>query len=127
MATLSGFFGALAVLIAAIGLYGVMAYTVARRKVEIGIRMALGADRRSVVGMVAREALLLLAAGAVAGLAAAIPGANMAAALLYGLQPSDLTTLTAAVALLAFITMAASCIPAWRATRVAPTVALREE
>ncbi len=127
MATLSGFFGALAVLIAAIGLYGVMAYTVARRRVEIGIRMALGADRRNVIGMVAREALLLLVAGAVAGLAAAIPGANMAAALLYGLQPSDATTMATAVMLLAFITMAASCIPAWRATRVAPTVALREE
>jgi len=127
MATLSGFFGALAVLIAAIGLYGVMAYTVVRRRVEIGIRMALGADRRSVVAMVAREALLLLVAGATAGLAAAIPGAKMASTLLYGLQPSDVPTLTASVALLALITMAASCIPAWRATRVAPTVALREE
>jgi len=127
MATLSGFFGALAVLIAAIGLYGVMAYTVARRKVEIAIRMALGADRRAVVGMIVREALLLLVAGAAAGLAAAVTGARMATALLYGLEPSDLSTMAASVALLAFITLAASCIPAWRATRVAPTVALREE
>ena len=127
MATLSGFFGALAVLIAAVGLYGVMAYTVARRKIEIGIRMALGADRRSVIGMVAREALMLLGAGALVGLAAAIPGARLAASLLYGLQPSDLPTMMASVALLALITMAASCIPAWRAARVAPTVALRED
>ncbi|HEY2435237.1 MAG TPA: ABC transporter permease [Vicinamibacterales bacterium] len=127
MATLSGFFGALAVLIAAIGLYGVMAYTVARRKVEIGIRMALGADRRAVVGMIVREALVLLAAGAAVGLAAAIPGAHLASALLYGLQPADVPTLAASLTLLAFITTAASCIPAWRASRVAPTVALRED
>jgi predicted permease len=127
MATLSGFFGGLAVLIATIGLYGVMAYTVARRRVEIGIRMALGADRRSVVRLVAREALLLLGAGATVGLAAALPGARLARTLLYGLQPWDAPTLVASVLVLALVTMGASCIPAWRAARVAPTVALRED
>jgi predicted permease len=127
MATLSGSFGLLAVLIATIGLYGVMAYTVARRRVEIGIRMALGADRGSVVRMVAREAAVLLACGAACGLAVAVPGARAAAALLYGLQPSDVPTLLSSVALLAGVTLLAGCLPAWRASRVAPTTALRED
>jgi ABC-type antimicrobial peptide transport system permease subunit len=104
-----------------------MAYTVARRKVEIGIRMALGADRGSVIGMVLREAAVLLGAGAALGLAAAIPGARAAATLLYGLDPSDLTTMVSSVALLGCIALLASGLPAWRASRIAPTVALRED
>jgi predicted permease len=127
MATLSGCFGLLAVLIATIGLYGVMAYTVARRKVEIGIRMALGADRASVIAMVLREAAVLMGVGAALGLAAAIPGARAAATLLYGLEPSDPATMVSSVALLGCIALLASGLPAWRASRIAPTVALRED
>src|SRR5213075_2676769 len=87
MATLSGFFGALAALIATIGLYGVMSYTVARRRNEIGIRMALGADRRDVVRMVMGEAGVLLVAGVIVGLVASIVAARSASTLLFGLSP----------------------------------------
>src|SRR3981189_3168786 len=98
MATLSGFFGALAALIATIGLYGVMSYMVARRRNEIGIRLALGADRRDVVRMVMREAGVLLTAGGVVGTVLAIVAARMAATLLFGLRPSDPATLAMAAA-----------------------------
>ena len=93
MATLSGFFGGLAALIATIGLYGVMSYMVARRRNEIGIRMALGADRGDVVRMVMREAGLLLGAGVVVGLVAAVAAARTATTLLFGLSPGDPSTL----------------------------------
>src|SRR5437762_1208180 len=98
MATLSGFFGALAALIATIGLYGVMSYTVARRRNEIGIRMALGADRRDVVRMVMGEAGVLLVAGVIVGTALAIVAAPTAVTLLFGLHPSDPATLAMAAA-----------------------------
>jgi len=127
MATLSGFFGALAALIATIGLYGVMSYTVARRRNEIGIRMALGADRRDVVRMVMREAGMLLAVGVVVGTGLAIAAARTAATLLFGLRPSDPATLAMAAAGLGAIAMLASYLPALRAARLQPTVALREE
>jgi len=127
MATLSGFFGALAALIATIGLYGVMSYTVARRRNEIGIRMALGADRRDVVRMVMREAGVLLLAGVVVGTALAIAAARTAATLLFGLHPSDPGTLAMAAAGLGAIAMLASYLPALRAARLEPTEALREE
>lgn len=127
MATLSGFFGALAALIATIGLYGVMSYTVARRRNEIGIRMALGADRRDVVRMVMREAGMLLMVGVAVGTGLAIAAARTAATLLFGLRPSDPATLTMAAAGLGAIAMLASYLPAVRAARLEPTVALREE
>jgi putative ABC transport system permease protein len=127
MATLSGFFGGLAALIATIGLYGVLSYTVVRRKHEIGIRMALGADRRQVVRMIVREALVLLAAGLVVGVVMSIAAAKFAAALLFGLGPQDPVTLVSAVALLATVALAASYLPALRAARLEPTVALRDE
>jgi len=127
MATLTGFLGALAVLIATVGLYGVMAYTVTRRKVEIGIRMALGADRGTVIRMIIREAAVLLMIGAALGLVGAVPGARAAAALLYGLQPWDVPTFAGSVMLLGVVTLVASGLPAWRASRVAPTAALRED
>ena len=98
MAALSGFFGALAVLIATIGLYGVMSYVVARRQMEIGIRMALGADRADVVRMIVGDAAKLLAIGLVLGLALSIAGAQGARSLLYGLEPWDPATLAAGVA-----------------------------
>jgi putative ABC transport system permease protein len=127
MATLSGFFGALAGLIATIGLYGVMSYTVARRRNEIGIRMALGADRRDVVRMVMREAGVLLGIGVVVGTALAIAAARTAATLLFGLRPGDPATLAAAAAGLGAIAMIASYLPALRASHLEPTEALREE
>ena len=127
MAMLSGFFGALAALIATIGLYGVMSYTVARRRNEIGIRMALGADRRDVVRMVMREAGLLLVAGVAVGAGLAVAAARAAETLLFGLRPSDPATLAMAAAGLGATAMLASYLPARRASRLQPTEALREE
>ncbi|HET6956470.1 MAG TPA: FtsX-like permease family protein, partial [Vicinamibacterales bacterium] len=127
MATLSGFFGALAALIATIGLYGVMSYTVARRRNEIGIRMALGAARSDVVRMVMREAGVLLVAGVLVGTALAIAAARTAATLLFGLHPGDPVTLAMAAGGLGLVAMLASYVPALRASRLQPTEALREE
>jgi putative ABC transport system permease protein len=127
MATLSGFFGGLAVLIATIGLYGVMSYMVARRRTEIGVRMALGADRGMVVRMIVREAGVLLAAGLAIGAVLAIYAARTAATFLYELKPGDPLTLALAIAGLATVTLLASWIPAHRASRLQPTVALRED
>jgi putative ABC transport system permease protein len=127
MATLSGFFGGLAALLATIGLYGVMSYMVARRRNEIGIRMALGADRGDVVRMVMREAGVLLAAGVVVGLVLAVIAARAAAALLFGLHPGDPATLAMAAGGLGLVAMLASYLPALRASRLEPTEALREE
>jgi predicted permease len=127
MATLSGFFGALAALLATIGLYGVMSYMVARRRNEIGIRMALGADRGHVVRMVMREASVLLVAGVIVGLVMAVIAARAATTLLFGLQPGDPATLAAAAAGLGMVAMLASYLPAVRASRLEPTEALREE
>jgi len=127
MATLSGFFGGLAALLATIGLYGVMSYMVARRRSEIGIRMALGADRRDVVRMVMREAGVLLIAGVLVGTALAIAAARTAATLLFGLRPGDPATLAIAAGGLGLVAMLASYLPALRASRLEPTEALREE
>jgi predicted permease len=127
MATLSGLFGGLAALLAMIGLYGVMSYMVARRRNEIGIRMALGADRREIVAMVMREAGRLLTAGLVIGTLSALAAARSAQALLFGLSPYDPSTLVASAALLAAVAALASCVPAVRASRLSPIEALREE
>ena len=127
MATLSGFFGGLAVLIATIGLYGVMSYMVARRRIEIGVRMALGADRGMVVRMIVREAAVLLGAGLAIGATLSVFAARTADTFLYGLKPGDPPTIAMAMAGLAAVTLLASWIPARRASRLAPTVALREE
>jgi putative ABC transport system permease protein len=127
MATLSGFFGGLAALIAMIGLYGVMSYSVMRRRNEIGIRMALGADRRDVVRMVMREASVLLAIGLVVGIVSALAAARSASALLFGLEPHDPGTIAMAAAALAIVALGASYLPAERASRLEPTVALRED
>ena len=127
MATLSGFFGLLAGVLATIGLYGVMSYMVERRKNEIGIRIALGADRGSVVAIIMREAATLLAAGLIVGAVAAIAAARWTSALLFGLHPSDPVTLAAAAVALTAVAALASYVPAVRASRLEPTVALREE
>jgi predicted permease len=127
MATLSGFFGFLAALLATVGLYGVISYTVARRTNEIGIRMALGAQRRNVVGMIMREAGLLLAIGIAIGAALSLAAARTATSLLFGLKPHDPVTLGLAVVALAAVAAAASFLPAHRASRLDPMAALREE
>ena len=127
MATLSGYFGVLAALIAAVGLYGVMSYLVVQRTNEIGIRMALGADRRNIVGLVLREAAMLLLIGLAAGTILAVAAGYAAGSLLFGLRSTDPGILGMATALLAAVTIAASCLPAWRAARLDPMMALREE
>jgi predicted permease len=127
MATLSGFFGALAALIAAIGLYGVMSYLVVRRTNEIGVRIALGADRRSILALIMRQAGVLLAIGLATGTLLALAAATAAQSMLFGLKPYDAGTLALAAALLAAVTAAASYLPARRAARLDPMAALREE
>jgi ABC-type antimicrobial peptide transport system permease subunit len=117
----------LAGLIAAIGLYGVMSYQVARRKNEIGIRMALGADRAAVVRMVLRESGTLLAAGVVGGAILSMAAARAASSLLFELSPADPAIFAKAVAVLAVVAALATYVPAERASRVDPTLALREE
>jgi len=127
MATLSGFFGALAALLAVIGLYGVISYMVARRTNEIGIRMALGADAGGIVRLILREALLLLGIGLVVGVGLSLAAARTASSMLFGLKPYDPPTLFFAISALALVAIAASYIPARRAAGVDPMVALREE
>jgi putative ABC transport system permease protein len=127
MAVLSGFFGALAALLAMIGLYGVISYIVATKKNEIGIRMALGAERRDVIGSVLRQTLTLSGVGVGAGLVLAVAAAKGADSLLFGLRSNDPLTLFAAAGFLTVVAFAASYIPAYRASRVDPMVALRYE
>ncbi|HEY7303488.1 MAG TPA: ABC transporter permease [Bryobacteraceae bacterium] len=127
MATLSGAFGFLAALLATLGLYGVIAYMVARRRNEIGIRIALGADRTRVVRLVLREAVLLLSVGLIAGIVIALWAGRAAATLLFGLRPYDPASLLSAAVLLAAIALIASYAPARRAAALEPMVALREE
>jgi predicted permease len=126
MAALSGFFGGLAVLLAAIGLYGVMSYMVTQRRQEIGIRMALGAGRGRVLSMVLRESLVLVVIGVAAGAAVAAFAGRYAESLLFGLSPNDPVTMVVSAAALGLIGALASLIPAWRAARVEPTTALRQ-
>jgi putative ABC transport system permease protein len=127
MATLSGFFGFLAAVLAVIGLYGVMSYMVQRRTNEIGIRMALGAGRLSILGMILLDSLLILAIGIVVGLGLSVALGKTASSLLFGVKPADPITLGMAAFLLAAVTVAASYIPARRASKVDPMVALRCE
>jgi predicted permease len=127
LATLSGFFGALALLLAAIGLYGVLSYNVARRRNEIGIRMALGAARARVLTMILGEAGWLAGAGLGLGLAGTLAATHLVSAFLYGLNPNDPATLAAAVALLLAVAGIASYLPARRAAMLDPMVTLREE
>jgi len=126
MAWLSGFFGVLAMLVAAIGLYGVMSYLVTRRRIEIGVRMALGAEPRAVIRMMFAECGVLLASGIAMGAVLAGVTLRYAAALLYGLSPMDATSFALAIGGLGLASAFATWVPALRASRLAPTVALRE-
>jgi len=127
LATLSGFFGFLAALLAAIGLYGVISYMVVQRTKEIGIRMAIGAKRVDVVGMILRQAGILTVAGLVIGTGLALASAQVAKSLLYGLKPRDPFTLVLAVLTLTAVAALASFLPAYRASRLDPLKALRYE
>ena len=127
MAMLSGFFGFLAVVLATVGLYGVMSYMVARRKGEIGIRMALGAGQGEVLGLILREAGWLLLAGLAVGAGLSMAVARTAESLLFGLKPTDPATIAISIALLAVVGVFASYLPALRAARLEPMLALREE
>lgn len=124
---LSGFFATLGLALASIGLYGLMSYTVAGRTRELGVRMALGAQRDDVLRLVMREALLLVCAGIVCGIPAALAGSTLLAGMLYGLKPTDPASLVLVAVVLAAVAALASYIPARRATKVDPMVALRYE
>jgi len=127
MATLAGGFGVLALVLASVGLYGLLAYTVARRTNEIGVRMALGAGRARVVQLVMSDACRLVGLGTALGLLAAPLTSRLVASMLFGLAPTDPATLVAAAAVLGVSGLIASFLPAYRAARVDPMVALRQE
>jgi predicted permease len=127
IASLSAVFGFLATLLAVIGLYGVMAYTVAQRTREVGIRMALGAARGNVIWMVMREVLVLVAIGVTVGVSAALALTRIVQSQLFGLTPHDPLTLLLATVALALVACAAGYIPALRASQLDPVAALRYE
>jgi len=127
IATLSGFFGLLALSLSSVGLYGVMSYTVSRRTAEIGIRMALGASAGRVMRMVLRETLLWVALGVALGLGAALATTRWVESLLFGLKPNDPLTIGLAATVLLAVAAVAAYLPARRASRVDPMAALREE
>ena len=127
MAKLSGFFALLALVLACIGLYGVMSYDVERRTHEIGVRMALGAQRRDVVGLVLRQTMMLVVIGAIIGFSATLAATRLITSLLYGLNPNDPLTITLAGSLLLTVATLAGYLPARRASRVDPMVALRHD
>jgi len=120
-------FGGLAVVIAAVGLFGLMSYSVARRTNEIGIRMALGAKREDVVAMVLRESMVLVVLGVIVGTAAALGAGRFVATLLFNLAPNDPGTIAASAALMIAVSVLAGYLPARAASRVDPMVALRDE
>ena len=127
VARLTTLFGLLALLLAAVGLYGVMSYSVARRTSEIGIRMALGAQRGDVTRLVLRETMTLVSVGVALGLAGALGAGRVLSSLLFGLAPTDPAAFAAATLLLTAVAALASYVPARRASQVDPMAALRYE
>ncbi len=130
-ANLSSGVGLLTLLLAAVGLYGIMSYTVGRRTTEIGVRMALGAQQSDVLSMVLRESLVLVIAGIVIGVPIALATAravsDQLADLLFGVKPLDIVSLAAAVLVMVAVAVLASYLPARRAAQVEPMAALRSE
>jgi putative ABC transport system permease protein len=126
LATLSACFGALGLLLAGLGLYGVTSYMVARRRTEMGIRMALGAAPQQVVQLVLTRVFWLVVVGVACGTAVAIAAARLLGSLLYGIQPGDPATLAGSILLLAAIGLIAGLVPAWRAARIDPARVLRD-
>jgi predicted permease len=127
MAWLAGAFGVLAIVLVTVGLYGIIAYLAVSRRNEIGIRLSLGATRAQIVALVLQDSLWLLAAGLIIGLPLAAATMHGAGSLLFGLSPTDLPTVAAATCLLVVAAGLAGCVPAWRAARVDPLVALRSD
>ena len=126
-AALTAGFGVLALALACVGIYGIMAYSVANRRNEIGIRLALGAQPGQVRGMVLRESTWLAAVGIVVGIGAALALTRLVKSMLYGIQPYDPVTMAGGVLILLAVALAASWIPARRAAGVQPMEALRHE
>ncbi|HKV49756.1 MAG TPA: ABC transporter permease [Gemmatimonadaceae bacterium] len=127
LAILSSFFGGLALVLAVIGLYGTLAYDVARRRNEIGVRLALGAAWRDVVRLVLGDAGRVVVAGIIVGVGLALTSARFVRSFLYGVGPQDVSTLVGAILVLCATALIATVVPAWRAARTNPTDALREE
>jgi ABC-type antimicrobial peptide transport system permease subunit len=126
VAWLAGFFGALALLLAGLGLYGVTSYAVTRRRAEIGIRMALGAEPAGVLKLVLGHVFMLVTLGVIIGTAASVWSSQLIASLLYDLQPRDRVTLVTAALTLTTVGAIAGWLPAHRASRIAPTEVLRD-
>jgi ABC-type antimicrobial peptide transport system permease subunit len=127
LATLSGGFAAIALLLSVVGLYGVMAFVVTSRTQEIGVRMALGATRARAVWLVVADAAAMIAAGTAIALPCVWGVGRLVEAQLFGVRPIDGPTIAGASALLALVALAAAMLPAWRAASVSPTEALRFE
>ena len=125
--TMLGAFAAFALLLAAVGLYGVMSYLVTQSTHDIGILVALGARRENVLALVVRQGMQLTLVGILAGLIGAAALTRVIASLLFGVSAMDIATFLTVPALLALVALAATAIPAWRASGVDPMVALREE
>ena len=126
-ALLSAFFAALALLLASIGLYGLMSDAVTRRTREIGIRVAVGAQRQNVLWLVLRETLALALGGIAIGIPSALAATRLIASMLFGLSPSDLSTITSVSLLLLLVALLAGYLRARRASAIDPIVALRRE
>ncbi len=127
VATLSGFFGALAMLLSAVGLYGLVAYTVTRRTREIGIRIAIGAERKAVVWLVFKDVLMMVFIGSAIGALAAFTATRAITGILYGVSAKDPLSIAGAALCLTFAAIVATLLPARRAARIEPTAALRYE
>jgi putative ABC transport system permease protein len=127
LAQLLGTFGGLALLLAVIGTYGVLSYLVAERRREIGIRIALGAARSSVIAMVMKQGLQPTIIGLVVGVAGALAVNRLIATLLFAVRPTDFTTLAAVIVTITLLAAIACWLPAWRASRLDPNVVLRAD
>jgi ABC-type antimicrobial peptide transport system permease subunit len=122
-----GAFAGLALLLAAIGTYGVLSYMVTERRREIGIRVALGATRSHVLTQIMKQGLQVTALGVTIGLAGALAVNRLIASLLFGVQPTDTATIAFVIATITAVAVVASWLPAWRASRLDPNVVLRDE